>query len=98
MRTIDEDRNRVSIEALEFDWIFTDNNAENLITVLSNLNNLEILSTKPLTMFINFMWSHYQPAIIRKIFIPYIMYMFTFLYLTSGVISEVIERDYDDDE
>ena len=26
------------------------------------------------------------------------MYMFTFLYLTSGVISDVIERDYDEVE
>ena len=49
-------------------------------------------------MFIDFMWSYYKSAIITRIFIPYVIYMVTFIYLTSGVISEVIERDYDDPE
>ena len=54
-----EDRNRVSVEALAFDWIFIENNPENLINVLANLDHPEVLGTKPITMFINFIWSYY---------------------------------------
>jgi len=32
------------------------------------------------------MWSHYQIAIIKFIFIPYIVYMLSFVYLT-GVLT-----------
>ena len=45
-------------------------------------------------MFIDFMWYHYKSAIIIQIFCPYVIYMLTFIYLSSGAISEVIERDY----
>ena len=30
----EENRKRINIEALEFDWIFTEDNAENLISIL----------------------------------------------------------------
>ena len=56
---VEEDRNRVSVEALAFDWIFIENNTENLINVLANLDRSEVLTTKPVTMFINFIWSYY---------------------------------------
>jgi len=36
---VKEDINRVTIEALEFDWIFSDDNIEKFITVLANLKN-----------------------------------------------------------
>jgi len=55
----EEARNRVNIEALEFDWIFKNDNAESLIGVLANLDNMQVLTTKPIKMFIDFMWSHY---------------------------------------
>ena len=35
----EEARNRVNVEALEFDWIFHEDNAERLIAVLSSLEN-----------------------------------------------------------
>ena len=36
-RQTEEDKNKVSIEALEFDWVFMNNNPENMINLLSNL-------------------------------------------------------------
>jgi len=57
---VDENLNRVSIEALEFDWVFVNNNAEHLMRILdANKNNMQVLTTKPIKMFIDFMWSHY---------------------------------------
>ena len=55
----EEPRNRVNVEALEFDWIFKNDNAERLIGVLANLDNMQVLTSKPIKMFIDFMWSHY---------------------------------------
>ena len=48
---------RLNIEALEFNWIFENNNAENLIELLAGLkDNNKVLTKKSIKMFIDFMW------------------------------------------
>jgi hypothetical protein len=74
---------RVQIEALDFDWIFHDDNAKVLLSLLSSSANTKVLTRKTIKTFIDLMWAHYQKAIIRYIFFPYCFYLVT-LSLLAG--------------
>jgi len=47
-----EEMSRVTLEALEFDWILSGNNPRTLILILSELGDYSVLSKKPIKMFI----------------------------------------------
>ena len=82
----EEPLKRVKVEALDFDWLFEGDNAKTLLRVLANDANDFALTQRSIKVFIELMWSHYQIAIIKFIFIPYIVYMISFVYLT-GVLT-----------
>ena len=47
---------RVSIQAIDFDWIFTDNNAENFILLLAKHAESKLLIQKSIKTFIDLIW------------------------------------------
>lgn len=65
------------------DWIFQDDNARTFIQMLANGSNPIALKMKPVKMFIELMWSEFQPAIIRYVFAPYCIYL-AFIYQLTG--------------
>jgi hypothetical protein len=81
---------RVQIEALDIDWIFTDDNAKILLDLLASEASNTVLTKKTITVFIDLMWSHYQSAIIKFIFVPYMAYLFVLSQLSGFVIGEFI--------
>ena len=50
---------RLNVETLEFNWIFEEGNALNLIKLLASLENNAVLTKKSIKMFIKFMWKDY---------------------------------------
>ena len=73
----------MNVETLEFNWIFTENNAELLINLLADLENNTVLIKKSIKTFIEYMWSHYQYEITKKVFVPYVCYMIVIIYLAT---------------
>jgi hypothetical protein len=69
----ESNQKRVRAEAVDFDWIFNSNvvngivsdNAVNMIMLLSDQSRSELFITKAIRIFIELMWSKYQPAIIQ---------------------------------
>ena len=48
---------KISLEALDFDWIFDGENAKNLIGLLSNYaSSKKLFVQKPIQIFIELMW------------------------------------------
>ena len=88
----DAENNLKQVEAklLDFDWIFTENNARELIKILSETENDGIFSCAQIRVFIEFMWAGYYEAIYKTIFKPFLLYFICFnLYATQfGAISE----------
>lgn len=66
---------RVTIECLDLDWVFSGDNAKILLSVLASEANNAALTKKSIRIFVDLMWSHYQSAIIKFIFVPYMAYL-----------------------
>ena len=62
------------IRVLDFDFLFQNENSNSMITVLSKANS-KVLTRKSIKAFVKLMWQEYQPAIIRKVFTPYLLYL-----------------------
>ena len=50
---------QVEAKLLDFNWIFTGNNACKFITVLAETDNDEIFATKQVRVLIDFLWQGY---------------------------------------
>lgn len=74
---------RVKLEAIDFDWIFEDDNCKNLLELLVKFGEKKLYKMESFRIFIELMWSYYQPAIIKWIFAPYCIYMTCFIFLAS---------------
>ena len=83
---------RVTIEAIDMNWIFREGNANTLIKVLASSANNQALTKKSIRCFIDLMWGHYQKAIIRFIFLPYCAYLVLINYLTGALIDPYYEE------
>jgi hypothetical protein len=87
--TDEQDSNvkRVKVEAIDFDWIFGENgkNAENFIRLLTQQDNTKMFVQKSIRVFIELLWEHYQPAIVRKVFFKYIFYLILVIGLSSQI-------------
>ena len=81
----DAENNLKQVEAklLDFDWIFTGNNAATLLNILAETENDEIFSCAQIRVFIEFMWADYYKAIYSTLFKPFLLYFICFnLYAT----------------
>ena len=74
---------RISVEAIDLDWIFMNDNSENLIMLLQNYGKGEIFNSKVLRIFIDIIWTKYQPQLIIWVLIPFIIYLYCFVVLAS---------------
>ena len=83
---------RVQVEALDFDWIFQEGNCKTLLNLLAEEANNSALTTKTIRIFVAFMWSYYKTAIVRHIFVPYLVYLLSLIALSSGITTQVIEH------
>ena len=83
------------------DWLFHENNAKVLLQILADAANNKALLTQNIKVFIDLMWSQYQMAIIKCIFIPFVIYLALLSYFSSttvGVFIESFELDMDIEE
>lgn len=86
----------MQIEALDLDWIFDGENSKILLSVLASEANNSALTKKSIKIFVDLMWSKYQTAIIKFIFVPYMAYLFVLSLLAGSVGGEFIDSWYDD--
>lgn len=93
-----EDTNEVKqVEAklLDFDWIFTGNNAKAFMTILAETENDEIFSCDQIRVLVEFMWKYYYNAIFNQLFIPYLVYFTTFIAYVSCFASDSFTNGVD---
>lgn len=81
---------RVSVEALDMDWIFLNDNCRVVLRLLATEANNLVLVTKSIKTFVDLMWKYYQPVIIRRIFLPYLIYLFIVVQLCSRLVAPFI--------
>lgn len=84
--------NRVEVVAHEFDWMFEENNLQNLLAILNESANPECLTTVGIKVFVKYIWrEHYQKAIIYWIFFPYMVYLILMTIICSVVLTLVAD-------
>ena len=54
-----EGRQRVSVESLDMEWVFYNDNANKLLGMLASDANPKVLTRKSIRIYINLMWSYY---------------------------------------
>jgi len=52
-----------------------------MINLLNNQDDSEMFMQNTIRLFVELLWQHYQPAIVWKAFIPYVLYMCSFIIL-----------------
>ena len=84
----DDESNLKQVEAkvLDFNWVFTSDNAARLVKILADSSNDEIFATDQIRVFVDFMWEGYFYAILDNLFIPFCFYFLAFI-LYSGYFS-----------
>lgn len=50
---------RVQVQAIDMDWLFEKNNAEDLIEIISKCQSTDALTKKPIKLFVNMMWTRF---------------------------------------
>jgi len=50
---------RVSIEALDFDWLFVNDNCKTMLEILANDANSMVLTRHSIKIFVELMWEYY---------------------------------------
>lgn len=83
---------RVSIEAIDFDWIFEGDNAREFILLLTYKARSKIYIQKSVRVFVKLIWELYQPQIVKKIFMPYLFYMMIIMYLSVYHLGGFLEH------
>jgi len=85
---------RVSLRAIEIDWIFKGDRASSFLKELSDTENLEIFNLDIIKDIILLQWKYFKIAIILKLFLPYLLYFAMFwVYATY-----LIERQYEENK
>tara|TARA_B110000285_G_C15009741_1_gene555773 strand:- start:11 stop:247 length:237 start_codon:yes stop_codon:yes gene_type:complete len=73
------------------DWIFEGKNAETLLSLLATEANDQCLTKKSIKTFVDLMWTYYQPAIIKRIFIPYVIYLVALSLCAAQLTAKFLE-------
>jgi len=85
---------RVSLKAIELDWIFKGERASSFLKNLGATDNIEIFKLDIIRDIILFQWKYFERAIILKLFVPYLLYFVLFCVYSTYV----LERQYDDND
>lgn len=86
-----KNKQRVSIEAVDFDWIFGPGNCKALITLLANYAKKQLYVTRAFKIFISLMWKNYQPKIVLRMLVPFIVYLILFMFMASKGSGEFLD-------
>jgi hypothetical protein len=81
------DKKRVTCQAIDMDWVFSHNNAEVLIQMISNIEGKEALTKPPIRLFVRMMWSRLQPRIVSYVFFPYLIYLGLIMILSGSTVN-----------
>lgn len=76
---------RLDIRAIEFDWIFNDNEGAGFLKTLAETDSIDLFSLTLIRHIIYFTWSYFRNAIILKLFIPYLLYFTAFVMYATYV-------------
>jgi hypothetical protein len=86
----EQDFKRIEFKLLEFDWIFRGESAKMFIEELAQTSNDNIFQVESIQVGIRFLWDFYQPEIIKKIYIPYMVYFLCFVIYASFIFESAI--------
>ena len=50
---------RVSVECLDMEWVFFNDNAKKLLNILAGHANPKVLTKKSIKIFVNFIWTQH---------------------------------------
>ena len=83
---------RVSLKAIEFDWLLNTHYGAEFFNELSVTNNINIFALDIIKDIIYFQWNYVKAAIIKYLMIPYIIYFVMFwVYVTYITKNKVFE-------
>lgn len=83
---------RVSAKVIDMDWIFREGNAKKLLGFLTKQTNSNIYTTNSIRVFIDLLWKKFQPKIIMEVFVPYLLYMISFVLLCSSLTTRLLNH------
>lgn len=79
---------QVEAKLLEFNWIFSGQNAAKFVTCLSDTDNDEIFATEQVRVLIEFLWVGYKETIMKQLFYPFVVYMMSFSFYVTYLSKE----------
>jgi len=82
---------KVTVQAIDMDWLFQEHNIEAFIGILSERTFHQHLTLKPIKIFIELLWQKIQKRIICYVLVPYLMYLFGMYKLTGICLMNFIE-------
>lgn len=77
------DVKRINVEAIDISWVFHGDNMEHLIYLLKQEKVSKFFETKAIRCFIKMVWSKYKAEIVNKVFLWNIMYLISFISLST---------------
>lgn len=86
---------RVSVKAIEFDWIFDGYPAHQFLKDLSDTDNINVYGLNIIRDIVLFLWKYFQRAIFWKLFVPYLVYFFIFCFYTTWLLERQFKEDKD---
>ena len=79
---------QVEAKLLEFNWIFSGQNAAKFVSALAETDNDEIFATQQVRVLIEFLWVGYREAILKQLFYPFVVYMIMFSFYVTYLSKE----------
>ncbi|CDW73665.1 wd-40 repeat protein [Stylonychia lemnae] len=82
----------VNVYAIRADWILLTKEGDDFLKKLSKSENLELFSLESIQTIVKFQWKIYKAAIIRKLFIPFLVYFIAFI-LSMTMLYQRVSSD-----
>lgn len=70
---------RLTIRAIEFDWIFDDHRGKSFLRALSKTNDLELFSLSIIRTIVLFLWEYYRKVVFIFLLIPFLINFAVFI-------------------
>ena len=86
---------RYDIRAIEFDWLFNENEGKEFLKALIRTENIEIFSISTISNIILFLWGYYRFQIVLQVLIPFLIYFTVFILYSTWVNHEKNEEGSD---
>lgn len=88
---------RITIKAIEFDWVFDTPEGAALLKELSETKNINIFAQDIIKDIIYFQWSYFQLNIILFLMVPYVIYFVTFCVFSTYIVKNQIYETQESD-